>query len=194
MASLAVFAPFDSEVVVVNYQVGDTVQTTVPAVTLVNRNQLHVDVQVDESDIGSVKLGDPVTVTFDSLPEVTLEGVVAQLNPLGTTVQGLVKYTVRVNLSNTDPNVLIGMTANIQIITDKSEGALAVPLDAVQLDEQGEFVNRAKADNTLERVNVKSSEVQGDLVVVSGPLAVGDKVELVKPKPTNNGGPFGGGG
>jgi HlyD family secretion protein len=193
VASIAAFAPFDGEVASVNYQVGDTVQSTVSAATLVNRSQLHVNVQVDESDIGRIKLGDKVIVTFDSLPDVSLDGVVAQIDPLGTSVQGLVKFTVRVNLTNGNPLVLIGMTANINIITDTNAGALAVPLDAVQLDSAGEFVNRVKADNTTERVNVTSSEVQGDLVVVAGPLNVGDKVELVKPKPTNNGGPFGGG-
>jgi HlyD family secretion protein len=193
VASLAVFAPFESEVVAVNYQVGDTVQSNLAAATLVNRSQLHVDVQVDESDIGRVKLGQQVEVTFDSLPDVTVDGVVAQLNPLGASVQGIVKYTVRVNLTKTDPGVLMGMTANIKIVTNKDEGAFAVPLDAVQLDTQGEFVNRVKADNTTERVDIVSGEVQGDLVVVTGPLKAGDKVELVKPKPTNNGGPFGGG-
>ncbi len=194
VASGAAFAPFDGEIVTVNYQPGDTVQTGTPAATLVNRSQLHADVQVDESDIGRIKLGNAVTVTFDSLPDVALGGVVAQINPMGSSVQGLVKYTVRVNISGADPRVLIGMTANVKIITNKDAGALAVPLDAVQLDAQGEFVNRDKADGTTERVDIKSGDVQGDVVVITGPLKPGDKVELIKPKRTNNGEPFGGGG
>ena len=190
-ASLAVFAPFDGEIVVVNYQVGDTVQNSLAAVTLVNRTQLHVDVSVDESDVSLIALGDPVTVTFDSLPDLTLNGDVAQVNPVGSAVQGLVRYTVRVDLAELDPRVLIGMTASVTIVTDTNEGALAVPLDAVQLDQDGEFVMRVKADDTTERVPVVSGEVQGDLVVVEGGLTPSDKVRIVKPVPTNSGSPFG---
>lgn len=191
VASMKVFAPFDGEVVAVNYQVGDTIQNSVAAVTLANRTQLHVDVSVDEGDVSTITLGDPVTVTLDSLPDLELQGTVAQINPLGSTVQGLVRYTVRVDLKTTDPRVLIGMTANVNIVTDTDEGALAVPLDAVQLDQQGEFVNRVKADGTLERVDITSGEVQGEVVVVKGPLTPGDTVQLVKPQPTG-GFPFGG--
>jgi HlyD family secretion protein len=191
VASAAAFAPFDGEIVTVNYQVGDTVQNGLPAVTLVNRAKLHVDVSVDESDVSLIALGDPVTVTFDSLPGLTLQGTVAQVNPVGSTVQGLVRYTVRVDLAELDPRVLIGMTASVNIVTDTNEGALAVPLDAVQLDQAGEFVTRVKADGTTERVEVVSGEVQGELVVVEGALTPGDQVQIVKPVPTNNGSPFG---
>jgi HlyD family secretion protein len=191
VASMKVFAPFNGEVVAVNYQVGDTIQNTVAAVTIANRSQLHVDVSVDESDVSTITVGDDVLVTLDSLPDLQLNGQVTQINPLGSTVQGLVRYTVRVDVTETDPRVLIGMTANVTIVTDTNEGALAVPLDAVQLDQQGEFVNRVLLDGTLERVNVTSGEVQDAVVVVRGPLTPGDTVQLVKPVPTG-GFPFGG--
>jgi HlyD family secretion protein len=189
---LAVRAPFDGEVLVVNQQPGDTTSPGSVAVTLVDRSQLHIDVSIDESDVSNIQLGDPVTVTFDSIPDLTLGGEVALINPLGTTQQGLVRYAVRVNLIEIDPRVLLGMTANVNIVTDTNEGALAVPLDAVQLDQDGEFVNRLRADNSLERVPVKSGDVQGELVVVTGNLAAGDKVQIVEPKPVNSGSPFGG--
>jgi multidrug efflux pump subunit AcrA (membrane-fusion protein) len=68
---------------------------------------------------------------------------------------------------------------------------LAVPLDAVQLDAAGEFVNRIDAAGTVERVPVVSGAVQDELVIVKGSLKPGDSVQLIKPVPTNNGGPFG---
>ncbi|MBI3243572.1 MAG: efflux RND transporter periplasmic adaptor subunit [Chloroflexi bacterium] len=189
--ALTIKAPFAGEVLVVNYQPGDAVSQSLAAVVMANRSVLHVDVSVDETDVSDILPGDPVTVTFNSLPDLNLDGQVSQINPVGSAVQGLVKYTVRVDLVKVDPKVLLGMTADVSIVTDKNEGALAVPLDAVQLDPQGEFVNRVKADNTLERVNVVSGEVQGELVVVTGDLKPGDKVQMVEPKPTDNGSPFG---
>jgi multidrug efflux pump subunit AcrA (membrane-fusion protein) len=106
----------------------------------------------------------------------------------------LVKYTVRVQLANIDPKVFIGMTANVDIVTSTTQGALAVPLNSIQLDGAHEFVNRVKADGTLERVNVVSGLTQGDLVVVTGELKPGDTVQVLAPKSSaTNGGPFGGG-
>lgn len=189
--SLKVIAPFDGEVVSVGYQPGDAISQSQAAAVLMNRSKLHVDVSVDESDVSQITLDDPASITFDSAPDLTLAGKVTEINPLGSVVQGLVKYTVRVDLSNVDPRVLIGMTANVNIVTDTTEGALAVPLDAVQLDPLGEFVNRVKADGILERVDITSGEVQGELVVVAGPLQPGDKVQIVEPTPVNNGSPFG---
>ncbi len=189
--SLTIKAPFDGEVLIVNYRPGDAVSQSLAAVTLANRSQLHVDVSVDETDVSEIQVGDPVTVAFNSLPDMQLKGEVSLINPVGTSVQGLIKYTVRVELAETNPQVLLGMTADVMIVTNEDEGALAVPLDAVQLDPQGEFVNRVKADNTLERVDIVSGQVQDDLVVITGPLQPGDKVQVVEPKPTDNGSPFG---
>ncbi len=190
--SMMIKAPFDGDVLVVTYQPGDAVAQTQAAVGLANRSKLHVDVTVDESEVSLIQLGDAATVTLDSLPDLTLNGTVSFISGIGDTVQGLVKYTVRVELAEADPRVLLGMTANANIITDVNEGALAVPLDAVQLDALGEFVNRVKADGAIERVEVKSGEVQGDQVVVIGALEPGDKVQIVEPKPAQSGSPFGG--
>ncbi|MGH7462527.1 MAG: efflux RND transporter periplasmic adaptor subunit, partial [Longimicrobiales bacterium] len=190
--ALTLRAPSAGEALVINYQPGDSVSQSEVAVVLADRSQIHVEATIDESDISQVALDDQVVLTFDALPGLTLSGAVAYINPVGETVQGLVKYTVRVDAEATDPRVLLGMTANVNIVTAVQEGALAVPLDAVQLDEQGEFVNRITAMGAVERVNVVSGQVQEDVVVVTGDLKPGDTVQLIEPQPTNNGGPFGG--
>jgi HlyD family secretion protein len=189
--TLTLRAPFDGEVLAVHYLPGDTVSQSQAAVVIANRAQIHVEASVDEADVTSIQVGDAVTITFDSLPDLSLSGAVDWINPVGETVQGLVRYTVRINATRTDPRVLLGMTANVNIVTDVQEGALAVPLDAVQLDDQGEFVNRVNGLGAVERVNVVSGDVQGDYVIVAGSLNPGDKVQLVEPQPTNTGSPFG---
>jgi HlyD family secretion protein len=193
--SVLLKAPFDGAVLVINYQPGDAVSQTQAAVVLANVSQLHLDVLVDENDVTKIQAGDTVTVTFDSLVGQRLAGAVSQINPIGQSVQGLVKYTVRVDVTEADPRVLIGMTGNVSIVIDVQQDVLAVPLDAVQLDKttETEFVNRVSAAGAVERVNVVSGQIQGDLVTVTGGLKPGDIVQLVPPKPTNSGSPFGGG-
>jgi HlyD family secretion protein len=187
---LTLTAPFDGEVLAVNYQPGDTAATGQAGVMLANRSLLHVDAQVDESDIGQIRVGNPVSLTLEALPGVTLTGKVTWINGAGSTVQGLVKYTVRMDIDGSDPRALLGMTANVSIVTNTQLGALAVPLDAVQLDQMGEYVNRVKND-AVERVDVKSGQIDGDLVVVTGPLQVGDVVQVIPPKAASSN-PFGG--
>ncbi len=199
LAALTVTAPYAGEVLEVGYQVGDSATQSEAAVVIANRTQLHVDASVDEADVAQIQVGDPVTVTFDALPGVTLAGPVAQINPLGEAVQGLVKYTVRVDLAGSEPGVLLGMTANLQIVTNVQADALAVPIEAVQLDDAGEFVLRLGALGGTERVPVVSGRVLDaattgaatDLVLVTGALEPGDVVQLVASEPNTNAGPRG---
>ena len=192
VAAMVLKAPFDGDVLVVNDQPGDAVSPSLAALSLANRSQYHIDVLIDETEVPGIKLGNPAKVTFAPLPGLTLSGTVSSIQPQGQTVQGLVKYTVRVELAAPDARVLLGMTANVDIVTATQADALAVPLDAVQLNTQGEYVNRVTGPNAVERVPVVSGAVQDTLVIVTGNLKPGDQVQLIKPVPTNSGSPFGG--
>ncbi len=204
--SLTLKAPFDGEILAVDFQPNDAATSTSAAVVLANRSQLYVDVSVDEADISQVKVGDSATLTLDALPELELAGKVAQITHYGQTVSGLVKYTVRVTLDKVEPEVLNGMTASVTIVTSVDEGALVVPIAAVQEDASGnEYVNRVKNDGTVEKVKVVSGAVQdNDTVVVTGDLKAGDRVQTETSATTtsstssnstrnNGGGPAGGG-
>jgi multidrug efflux pump subunit AcrA (membrane-fusion protein) len=97
-------------------------------------------------------------------------------------VQGLVRYTVRVDLDESDPRLFLNMTANAAIVTDVQENALAVPLDAVQFDDEGEYVTRVHPNGATERVNIISGQTDGDLVFVTGDLTPGDQVQIFVPE------------
>lgn len=189
-------APFAGEVLAVNVQPGDPAAPGQVALVLANRSQLHVNVSVDEGDVSQISVGDPVTLTVDALPDLSLPGRVAAIQSFGETVQGLVRYSVRVDLAAGDPTLYLNMTANAAIVTNVQAAALAVPLDAVQFDDTGEFVNRQRADGTFERVNIISGGTEDDLVYVTGDLQPGDQVQVIVPveAPSGPGGLFGGGG
>jgi HlyD family secretion protein len=187
-------APFAGEVLAVNVQPGDPATQGQVALVLANRSQLHVDVNVDEGDVGQISVGDPVTITADALPGLTLAGSVASIQSFGETVQGLVRYTVRIDLAGSDPSLYLNMTANAVIVTHVQEAALAVPLDAVQFDDAGEYVNRQRPDGSFERVNIVSGETEDDIVFVTGDLQPGDQVQVITAEatPEGPGGFFGG--
>jgi len=163
----------------VNYQPGDLTSSTLAAVTLANRSSLRVQAQVDESQVAQIKVGDPVTLTLNAVPGLSLAANVTYIDAVGVTTQGLVKYNVQVDSTKSDPRVLLGMTTNVLIVTNRRAGQLAVPLQALQYDQDGEFVNTVAPDGvTLNRVPVVSGQIQGTLIVVSGTLKSGDQVQL----------------
>ncbi len=178
LETLYIKAPFDGDVLQVNYQTGNTASTSDVALIIADRSQMYVDVSVDEADISQLDNGDVATISFDSLPDLTLTGKVTQISAVGEEVSGLVKYTARVTFDQTDPSLRLGMTTSASIVTETIEGALAVPIDAVQEDDQGEYVIRVQGGST-ETVRVVSGTVQDDdLVLVTGDLQAGDTVQV----------------
>jgi HlyD family secretion protein len=191
--SLTLRAPFEGDVLAVNYKPGDPVSPSAAAITLADRSKLHVNASVDETAVGAITSGNPVSLTLDALPGLSLAGRVISIEPFGQTVQGLVRYNVRVDLGQTDPRLLLYMTANTTIVTLVQQDALAVPLTAIQYDSQGNFVNRINTAGARERVNVTTGQAVNDLVVVKGSLKAGDNVEVITAKPaTTSTGGFGG--
>ncbi|MBA3532911.1 MAG: efflux RND transporter periplasmic adaptor subunit [Ardenticatenales bacterium] len=184
--SLTLTAPFAGEIVALYNQVGDMV-TQNPALIVADLTRLHITTLVDETEVAQIALGAPASITFSARPELLLEGSVLEVSRIGQLAQGLVKHEVKILLDNTSEVIPLGTTADVSIKVSVQEGVLAVPLDALQSDAQGEFVNRLGSDDTLERVAVESGELQGDLVVVRGNLQARDRVQIVAPEPRSGG-------
>lgn len=173
-------APFDGEIIAVQANAGDAVIKGNNSVAMVDRNTLKIDTQIDETEIQSVSIGNNAEVSMDSLAGTVLKGKVTQINPIGATVNGLVKYTVTIALEPTDKPLLFGATASVVIITGEPHSMLAVPVNAVQTDAKGEYVVVIGADGNAQRIDVTSGDLAESLVTVTtkGKLAEGDKVEL----------------
>ena len=84
--------------------------------------KMQVEADVDEADIGQVKLGQEVTFTVDSYPDNTFEGTVKQIRLQPTVSNNVVTYTVIIEAPNPDEKLFPGMTASVTIITNKEEG------------------------------------------------------------------------
>ena len=183
LSNVSITAPFDGEILVVDVLPGDVVNSGEAAFSLANRSKVHVETLIDETDIHAIQVGDPAEITLDSLPGQTLTGSVVFINPLGETISGNVKYTVRINLDPVEQPLLLGATSDVTIQTGAPRQAKTVPVRAIQSDSQGEFVNVLQGDGTFQRVNVTTGQLKGDQVVIlSGDLQTGDQVEL----PVNN--------
>lgn len=190
---LAVRAPFAGTVLAVNYMAGDTAGPATAAVRLADLSSLHIEVFVDETEVTRVKSGQPVVISFDALPDLKAAGKVMEIARFGTTVQGLVRYSTLVKLQDAMQALALGMTGNVKIETEVLKGALAVPIDSVKFDAEGEYVMLKTAGGGEDkRVSIKTGLLQGDKILVTGDLKAGDTVIVYDAKPTESGSPFGG--
>lgn len=175
LSAISIAAPFDSEVLSVDVQPGDVVNAGQPAFTIANREQLHVDTLIDETEIANLKLGDKVELTLDTLGGKTLTGVVSFINPKGETVSGNVKFQVRIDLDPVDVPVLLGATADVNILINEPRKVLSVPVRAIQTDDNGEYVILLNPDGATQRIDVVTGQLIGDQVVIlTGDLQEGD--------------------
>ncbi len=134
-------APVDGVVVGRNVDVGQTVAASLSAPTLFSIAQdlrnMQVDTNVDEADVGRVKLGQAATFTVDSFPSRTFTGEVVQIRKAPLVVQNVVTYDVVVTAKNPEQRLLPGMTANVRIVIDQKESVLQVPNAALRFRPPG---------------------------------------------------------
>jgi len=129
MASLK--APFDGIVATVYLDPGNLANSLTPALKLIDRNTLHVDLKLSENDVARVALDQPVKLTINSLNGWQTEGKVGYVAPAAETTNGVVTYAVRASFADNDPRVKVGMTADLDIITAQKDNVLLVPNSAL---------------------------------------------------------------
>jgi HlyD family secretion protein len=130
-----IVSPVDGTVVSVNVAVGQTVAASyqTPTLFLVAKDltKMQVDSNVSESDVGNVKLGQPVDFTVDAYTTRVFKGTVTQIRQAPITVQNVVTYDVVIGVANPELLLMPGMTANATIIEARRADVLRVPLRAL---------------------------------------------------------------
>jgi len=95
--------------------------------------KMEIEALVDESDIGSIKIGQKVRFTVQSYQDKIFAGVVKQVRLQPQTVSNVVNYTVIIEANNKDQLLLPGMTATVDFIIDSRENVLMVPNTALKI-------------------------------------------------------------
>ncbi|MBI3942541.1 MAG: efflux RND transporter periplasmic adaptor subunit [Chloroflexi bacterium] len=170
-------APFASVVTAVNIVPGSTVNSATPAVRLLDRSTLHVDLKLNENDIVKVQLDQPVTLVIDSLSGWKEQGKVSYIAPAAENTSGIVTYGIRVSFGDEDPRVKVGMSANINILTAEKDGVLLVPNSALLPKGSGRVVQVPGANGTPPReVDVQTGLTDGLNTEITGGLQEGEQI------------------
>jgi len=129
-------SPIDGTVVARNVDVGQTVAASLQAPTVFTIAQdltkMLVYAKTDESDVGNIKVGKPVTFKVDAFPKETFHGVVSQVRMNATTVQNVVTYDTIVEFANPELKLFPGMTAYVTIPVATVQNVLKLPNTALR--------------------------------------------------------------
>ena len=131
-----IYAPIDGVVVERTVDVGQTVAASLSAPELFlianDLSEMQILAKVDESDIGSIAVGQSVSFTVQAYPNRTFNGTVQQVRLQSTTQDNVVNYTTVISVANLDGKLLPGMTATVQFLTSSAKNALLVPNAALR--------------------------------------------------------------
>jgi HlyD family secretion protein len=136
LAYTNIYSPIEGVVVERAMDVGQTVAASLASPRLFvianDLSRMQILASVDESDIGKITPGQPVTFTVQSYPDRQFEGSVTQVRLNATTVNNVVSYTAIVSTPNPDGRLLPGMTATVKFVTGSADNVLSVPVAALR--------------------------------------------------------------
>ena len=143
LAYTAIYAPIDGVIVERNVDVGQTVAASFSAPQLFlianDLSQMQILASVDESDIGQIHDGQPVTFSVQAYPNQTFNGTVEQVRLQSKTQDNVVNYTAVVQVPNESGKLLPGMTATVDFQTAVADSVLTVPNAALRFKPTAEM-------------------------------------------------------
>lgn len=163
-----VTSPMDGVVIKKGVELGDTITSGVSSFnagtvvfTVADLKSLIIRVNLNEVDIAKVTVGLPVRITLDAYPQKTFTGKVRFVAPAAKLVEKIKVFEVEVALDELSEAYRTGMSANVEILGQKREKALSIPLEALHRKEGKTVVFRLKAGLKPEQLKAAREGLQG---------------------------------
>jgi HlyD family secretion protein len=181
-------SPINGVVLSREVEVGDAVSSILQLgsnatliMTLGDVQELYVKGKVDETDIGLVKVGQPVRVTVDAYKNRAFQGKVFRIAPMGVEKDNVTRFEVRVSIMNDLDLLKVNMSANAEIVLEEHHNVLVIPESSLIYNEKRETsleVPDASAKTGRRQVAVKTGLSNGARTELLSGLKLGDKVIL----------------
>jgi len=124
--------------------------------TIADMSRLFIIADIDETDIGSVKIGHAVQITADAFPNEVFKGKITRIAPQGVIDNSITIFKAKIEIRGTGKILLKPMmSANIDIVTHQVKDTVYVTRAGIRKDEEGEFAVILKNDQP-EKVRIKT--------------------------------------
>jgi HlyD family secretion protein len=168
---LNVASPMDGVVIRRNVELGDTVTSGVSSfnagtvlMTVADVGTMIIKAGVNEVDIGKVRLEQPVRISLDAYPKVRFAGLIKRIAPAARLEEKVKVFEVEIAIDRQGQELRTGMTANIDVLGEKREKVLTVPVEALFRRDDAEYVylKKPEAPRAAERGGLLSAVFAAD--------------------------------
>ncbi len=180
LARYEIRAPFDGILAKLDILEGDHVFLTDLVATFSTRQKI-AEITLDEKNIQEVRLGQKATLTFDSIPGLSIAGEVAEIDAAASPSSNAT-YDAKIIFDSDDLRIKPGMKTNISIVTESKTAVLLVPNSALKQEEAISFVQTpigndlASLNPPLRRVPIRVGASNEEYTEILGGLEEGDRV------------------
>jgi HlyD family secretion protein len=147
-----IVAPMDGVVLTKGVEIGESITSGVSSFnagtvlfTVADTSKMIVKAGVNEVDIGKIRVAMPVKVTLDAYPKVVFKGKIDRIAPAVRVADKVRVFDLEIRLDTQGLELRSGMTANIEVIGERKEKVLSVPVESVFKRDDQEVVYVKKA-------------------------------------------------
>lgn len=196
-----VTSPMNGVVIKRGVELGQTVTSGVSSFnegtalfTIADLKSLIIRVNLNEVDIAKVEVGQPARVTLDAYPQKVFTGKVTFVSPAAELVEKIKVFKVEIGLDELGAHFKTGMSANVEILGEKRDKAVSIPLEALQRREGETVAYRLKASLKPQQISAAQEGLGGrskfiwladhwkdyfDVVPVKAGVATLERVEIL---------------
>lgn len=159
----------------VEFMEGDEVRPGQAVVEVVNPAVMRVRARVNQADMNDLRVGQNVRVGLDAYPDLTFNGTVDQISPIGqqSTLSPKIRtFIVLVLVKGAHPNLMPDLTASLDVELERAPGVLVLPRDSVVMEGEHAFV-RVQRGGRFERQDVTIGPMNTHEVVITSGLLEG---------------------
>jgi len=160
-----IYSPIRGKIINRYVEEGQTVAASLSAPTLFtiaeDLSKMQILADVDESDIGQIKVGQEAKFNVQAYPDKEFTGKVVQIRLGSTVVSNVVNYVVVVNADNSEGLLLPGMTATIDFYVEQRNNVLMIPNSALRFQPTEEMKTQLMAEIQKTKKNSSDSLIRG---------------------------------
>jgi len=181
------YAPIDGLVTKMEAKVGEIVFPSSPYsdnrttfVSIISEHDYEIEARVAEVDIAKINVGDSSKVTLDAYgDDILFEAKITAIDPAETIIEGIPTYKVTLQIINETEKIKSGMTANLDILTNKLEDVISIPQRAV-ISKNNKKIVRVLKENSNSNMSKTSTKNIVDIEVKTGIKGSNGRIEIIE--------------
>lgn len=164
-------APIGGVVTKINTKVGEIALSNTPVVSIISEANFQIEAFIPEADIAKISIGKEADITLDAYGDTVLfKGTISEIDLSETVVEGVPTYKIIMQFLDHDDRIKSGMTANIDITSNRKEDVIVLPQRAIITKDNQRFVIIDKGDGAVEERQVETGirSIDGMVEIISG--------------------------